>query len=253
MANERDGAGPRRAPVRAAGPSAEDDLVVRLSHLARSLQDEDDIDATLRAIARAAVSTIPGAGYAGISVVLNRREIDTRAATAELAFDVDRAQYETGQGPCLDAIHEQRTVWVPDMTAETRWPRFTPRAARLGVLSMLAFQLYVRRDNLGALNLYARHTGAFTAESERVGLLFAAHAAVAMSGAQQHAHLTAALSARDVIGQAKGILMERHKLTADQAFAVLARASQRSNTKLVDVARAIAEEAESGEAAAGLP
>lgn len=244
MADSHDGAGRDQASVRAASPSSDGSLGTRLSTLARNLQNKDDVDATLHAIVHAAVATIPGAGHAAISVVRRRREIHTPAATADVALDVDRVQYDTGQGPCLDAIFDQHTVHLPDMTAETRWPQFAPRAAQLGVLSMLSFQLFVHTDSLGALNLYAERPDAFTDESEHVGLLFAAHAAVAMSGAQQQAHLTAALNARDLIGQAKGILMERHKLTAAQAFAVLAKASQESNTKLVEIARVIAETGE---------
>jgi hypothetical protein len=70
-------------------------------------------------------------------------------------------------------------------------------------------------------------TQTFDGDSEHVGLLFAAHAAVAMSGAQQQEHMTKAMAACDLIGQAKGILMERHKLTADQAFSVLTRQASR--------------------------
>jgi GAF domain-containing protein len=164
-----------------------------------------------------------------------------QAATAELAQRVDQVQYDTGQGPCLDAIREQRTVRVSDMRTETRWPQFTRRAAQLGVVSTLSFQLFVQRDNLGSLNLCAQQADAFDDESEHVGLLVAAHAAVALSGAQHQQHLSTALGSRDLIGQAKGILMERYKLTAGQAFAVLARTSQESNTKLVNVARTVAE------------
>ena len=101
---------------------------------------------------------------------------------------------------------------------------------------MLSFQLYVERDNLGALNLYSADACAFDDESEHVGLLFAAHAAVAMAGARRQEQLTHAVTVRDLIGQAKGILMERYKITADQAFQVLARASQQTNRRLADVA-----------------
>lgn len=220
------------------------DLAERLSDLARTLQHEDSVDETLQAIVHAAVGTVPGAQYAAMSVVEHRRAVYTRAGTADLVFAVDQVQYDTGEGPCLSAVYEQVTVHLPDMTAEHRWPRFTRRTAELGVLSMLSFQLYVQQDNLGALNLYADHRHAFTDESEHVGLLFAAHAAVAMSGAQQSEHLQKAITARDVIGQAKGILMERHKLTADQAFSVLSRASQHTNTKLIDVARVLTQTGE---------
>jgi len=104
---------------------------------------------------------------------------------------------------------------------------------------MLSIQLYVEGDDLGALNLYGRAPHAFTDESEDIGLLFAAHAAVAYAGARKSGQLTNALASRDVIGQAKGILMERYAITADRAFLILTRISQDSNRKLFDVASTI--------------
>jgi hypothetical protein len=101
---------------------------------------------------------------------------------------------------------------------------------------MLTFQLSVEGDYFGALNLFACTPHAFDEESEGVGAAFATHAAVTLAGARQQADLRTAVGSRDLIGQAKGILMERHKLTADQAFSVLARASQQTNRKLVDIA-----------------
>lgn len=149
---------------------------------------------------------------------------------------VDALQSETGQGPCLDAVFEQQTVRVPDMRTEQRWPEFARLAADLGAASMLSFQLYVEGDNLGALNLYARTPDAFTDESEQVGLLVASHAAVAFADARKLDHAKAAIDTRDLIGQAKGILMERHKITAQQAFRILSRASQANQRKLYDLA-----------------
>jgi GAF domain-containing protein len=144
----------------------------------------------------------------------------------------DRVQ----EGPCLDAVWEQETVRVEDMRTETRWPRFAAEAVALGVLSSLSLQLFVEGDNLGALNLYARQPHAFGEESEDVGLVLAAHAAVAVAGARTEQHLRRAVSSRDLIGQAKGILMERYRISADQAFQVLARVSQQTNRRLADVA-----------------
>jgi transcriptional regulator with GAF, ATPase, and Fis domain len=219
----------------------EGDVAQKLSDLARALQDEDDVESTLQAITKAAVGTIPGAQYAAISVVERRREVHTRAGTADVVFKIDQAQYDAGEGPCLSAVYEQPTVRLPDMASEERWPDFTRRAADLGVLSMLSFQLYVQGDSLGALNLYSAEKDAFSDESGHIGLLFASHAAVAMVGAQQQEHMNKAIRARDVIGQAKGILMERYKVTADQAFTLLAQVSQQTNTKLVDIARSLAD------------
>jgi GAF domain-containing protein len=216
-------------------------LAWTLSDLARSLQNEDSLDDTLTGIVVAAVQTVPGSQHAGLTVVEARRKAATRAATDDLVQKVDQAQYETGQGPCLSAVYEQRTVRLSDMASEDRWPEFTRRALDLGIRSMLSFQLYVSEDNLGALNLYSEQKEAFDDEAENIGLLFATHAAVAMEGARQQQHLASAVSMRDLIGQAKGILMERHKLTADQAFAVLARVSQELNRKLADIARELTE------------
>ncbi len=105
---------------------------------------------------------------------------------------------------------------------------------------MLSFQLYVREQELGALNLYGEAVAAFDATDEQIGLLLASHAAIALMGAQDQHNLTIALAARDRIGQAKGILMERHKITDKQAFELLLRASRNTNRKLRDIAEEVA-------------
>jgi GAF domain-containing protein len=150
---------------------------------------------------------------------------------------VDSLQERLEQGPCMDAVWNQRIVRVDDVGADDRWPEFAMQAAGLGARSMMCFQLFVEGAQLGALNMYSHTRGAFDDESQDIGLLFASHAAVALAGAEHEANLRTGMNNRDVIGQAKGILMERHHLTADQAFGVLARVSQEMNRKLVDVAR----------------
>ena len=104
---------------------------------------------------------------------------------------------------------------------------------------MLCFRLFVEGDTLGALNLYSKAGNAFGQESRTVGLVFAAHAAIALSSAIHDEQMEEALQSRDLIGQAKGILMAREGITADQAFDMLRRASQRLNVKLRDVAGSI--------------
>ncbi len=211
-------------------------LATALSDLARQLEHEDDPDAVLADIVRAATAMIPGAAEASVSTVTRGRRVDSHAASGDLPRRVDALQKETGQGPCLDALSEHRTVRVPDMATEDRWPEFAARAAALGAASMLAFQLYVEGDNLGALNLYAREPHGFGEDSEQIGLLVAAHAAIAYAGARKQEDLERALDARDLIGQAKGILMERYGLTGQRAFQVLARLSNEHNRKLRDLA-----------------
>jgi GAF domain-containing protein len=220
--------------------AGENKLAQVLSDLARSLQAEHDTTTMLSGLVAAAVTQVPGADEASISVVEARRRIVAQLPLSPLAGQLDTLQTEVGEGPCLDAVFEQRVVRVPDLTDETRWPRFADRAAAAGVGSMLSFQLWVEGDNLGALNLYARRPYAFDEESEQIGLLFVSHAAVAMADARTQDQLRQAVDARDLIGQAKGILMERYDIDSIRAFALLVQTSQHTNKKLRDVAAELA-------------
>ncbi len=200
------------------------------------MQSQPDNAAVMAVIVSAVVATVPGAEEASISLAQRGRRVVTAAATGDLPRRFDGLQEETRQGPCMDAMYEHETIRVDDLASDRRWPELARRAGEVGAASMLCIQLFVAGDDLGALNLLARRAGAFTDESERVGLLFASHAAVALAQAQKVNHLGTALASRDLIGQAKGVLMERYKITADQAFALLARASQATNRKLNEVA-----------------
>jgi hypothetical protein len=224
------------SPQAAGGYVGHDALAVQFSDLARVLQQQNDPQLLLGDVVQAAVRLIPGCDEGSISVVLGRRTVTSEAASGELPQIVDALQAETGQGPCLDAAYKHITVRVADMNTETRWPLFAERASEVGAAGMLSIQLYVEGDDIGALNLYSRTAGALTDESEHIGLLFAAHAATAYMGARDRSGLMATVTTRNLIGQAQGILMERHHVTADQAFAMLSKVSQDNNKKLRDIA-----------------
>jgi transcriptional regulator with GAF, ATPase, and Fis domain len=226
---------PVRQAVGSTGQSADPGLARDLSELARQMQAETSREALLDRIVRAAVAEVPGARYAGITLVTGKN-VTTPAATDELVQRIDQVQYATGQGPCLDSAARHETVRSDDLRAEDRWPRFGRQAAELGVVSMLSFQLYVEAENFGALNVYASEAKAFGPDSESIGLLLASHAALAMAAARTETGLLAAMDHRDLIGQAKGILMERYKITGVQAFGLLVASSQHVNRKLRDVA-----------------
>jgi GAF domain-containing protein len=226
--------------------------------VARLLQEEHgDVEDMLAAITAAAVINVPGTDECGISLVVARRRIESRAPTAELPRVLDLLQDSLGEGPCLTAVHDERTVRLDDTAEESRWPRFTAEAARLGVGSMLTLQLFVVGRALGALNLYAHAAHAFDEDSESVGRLFASHAAIALVGAQNEDRLRGAIENRDVIGQAKGILMERFKITDVDAFRLLATVSSRTNRQVIDIAEelrttgALTQAATASESAAG--
>jgi GAF domain-containing protein len=208
-----------------------------MSRIARELQEvHGDVERTLQAITTAAARTIPHADECGITYVIARRKLEARAATSELPRTIDGLQDRVKEGPCIDAVWEHEVVRVDDVGSDDRWPTFAAEARELGVGSMMCFRLFVEGDSLGALNLYAKEPNAFDDESLDVGLVFACHAAVALAGAEHEQALRRGMDHRDLVGQAKGILMERHKLTAAQAFAVLARVSQEQNRKLFDIA-----------------
>jgi transcriptional regulator with GAF, ATPase, and Fis domain len=237
MTDIRSSTGGKGQPSTANTGSADpNQLAEDFGELARSLEEHDDPDVVLAEIVAAAVAMVPGADEGSISVVTGRSGVGSQAPTGDLPVQVDALQEETGQGPCLDAAFEQQTVRVADMASEDRWPQFAQRATEAGAGSMLSLQLYVEGDNLGALNLYSRTPNAFDDESEQVGLLFASHAAVAYAGVRKEAQLAQAVVSRDLIGQAKGILMERYKISPERAFLVLTRVSQNNNRKLHDVA-----------------
>ena len=216
------------------------ELAETFASVARALLGEDDVEATLKRITTLAVETIDGCDHAGVSFVQGRK-ISTPAASDAVPAQVDAVQYETDQGPCLDAIREHETFKTDDLAKEDRWPEFSQRAAEeTGVASMLSFRLFAEADTMGALNLYSKQRGAFGDEALAVGSVFATHAAVALAGAQHDEQMQKALQGRDVIGQAKGILMAQQHVTADEAFDILRRASQRMNIKLRELAERVA-------------
>ena len=218
------------------GAGGDDDLSQRLADLAREMQRQPASTDVMDVIVSAVVGMVPGAEEASISLAKRGRHVVSSAATSDLPRRFDELQEETRQGPCMDAMYEHQTIRVDDLATSRLWPELARRVGEIGVSSMVCFQLFVAGDDLGALNVLARRPGAFTDESERIGLMFASHAAIAMAQAQKLNHLGFALASRDVIGQAKGVLMERYKITSDQAFALLAKASQDTNRKLHEVA-----------------
>lgn len=216
----------------------------QMASLARDLLAEQTLDATLEQITGSAVELVEGCDAAGI-LVLKGNRVSSLAPTDQRVIDSDRLQERLQEGPCFEAArpgNDERVFRIPDLTRPAgRWPRYVPGARELGMGSMMGFLLYTREEELGALNMYAYEPGAFTEDSETAGWLLASHAAVAFSSALNDAQLQEAIATRHMIGEAMGILMGRHRITEDQAFEVLRTQSQRTNTKLRDVARRICE------------
>jgi GAF domain-containing protein len=193
-------------------------------------------DHTVDSVVRLAVDTVDGCDVAGIAVRVGQREVTTRAATDPIVNEADRLQYDLDEGPCLDAIRREEAYVANYLRDEPRWPRWAPKAADLGLGSILSVRLATPRGTFGALNLYSREAAAFDRHDVEVAHIFGAHAAVALSTSEELEGLRAALRSRHSIGLAQGILMERYGLSSDAAFDVLRRYSRDSNVKLRDVA-----------------
>jgi GAF domain-containing protein len=216
-----------------------------LGNLAVELQSKRDWESTLQTIVEGAVAVVPGARWAGISLI-HGRSVEARVPSDPLVAELDTLQSDLDDGPCMDALRTHRTVLIDDMSSESRWPRFTQAAVQRGVKSLLSFQLFVHGKTLGALNVYAGVSGAFSDDSIFIGELLAQHASVAMAGSAAQTQFDSAVTSRDVIGQAKGILMFREKLSGTEAFAQMVKTSQNTNIKIVDIARWIVEDHEAG-------
>lgn len=221
------------------GDEIESGLARNLGNLAREMRAETEIAPLWQRIAEAAVHEVSGAEHAGLSLV-TRAGVITEAATDEVVIRLDQRQYELDEGPALSSLREQITVRSHDLRQETRWPRFAAAAMEAGICSTLSVRLFVAEDSLGVLNVYATKPNVFTDHDESAALLLAAHAAIAMKGVKIETNLRAAVESRDVIGQAKGILMERFKVDQAEAFQMLVAASQGTNRKLRDVAELLA-------------
>jgi GAF domain-containing protein len=212
-----------------------------LEILARALHVKNaELQPTLQAITSTAVIMLSPVRHAGLTIFA-RGELIPRASTGEPPLLLDRLQQELGDGPCINAARHQAVFRIEDTRQDERWPQFCAEAARLKVRSMLCVPLWVDERGLGALSLYSDQAAAFSDLHERVTTLLATFAALALAAAQQADQMHDALANRDVIGQANGILIERHGITADAAFGVLSRISQAENTKLADIASRLAE------------
>lgn len=217
-------------------------IALQISELIRDIQQSPhaDVDAVLGELAESGVSYIPGAQHAGITIASRDGKLHTAAATSEYPSLLDKFQQRTGEGPCLSAAWEQHIIKIDDVETEQRWPAYC-RDTRdeSPIRSIMAFQLYADQQTMGALNFYAERPYAFDADAVESGLIVATHAALAWNLLRRDEQFRSALATRDLIGQAKGMLMERFKIDAVQAFEVLKRLSQNSNTRLVDVAHEI--------------
>ena len=212
------------------------DLARRMAELARSAAAPRKVEEVLADVTSTAQELIPGVDTAGVLLLVGGGRFESLAGTSELPHRLDELQMKFNEGPCVQAAVDDLIVRTEDFREETRWPQYSAACVELGVLSGLSFKLYTSSRTAGALNLFAFEPRAFGAADETTGVILAAHAAAALLASRQSEQLESALSTRDRIGQAKGIIMERYGVDEVRAFDMLKQLSQDSNTKLTDIA-----------------
>ena len=215
---------------------------------------------TLLNVSQITVDALPAAEMAGISLLGEDGRPTTGVFTDEEAPDIDAAQYESGRGPCLDSWRQGKVIRLDEVQrAADAYPEFAKVAQAHGVLSTLSLPLRAGDERLGALNLYARTAAGFTSDDEALGTDLAAAAAIVLANAsafwaasELSDQLGQAMRSRAVIEQAKGVLMARSpKMTADEAFDVLRKASQRENLKVRDIAQRVVDRKPSDASSSG--
>jgi GAF domain-containing protein len=217
------------------------DLARRMAELARDLAVPSSLDDVLRGVTKNVRELIPGADLAGFLLLSKGGTFETHAATSDLMLELDALQVKYREGPCVEAALDELIVRTEDFQDEQRWPTYSAAVSKLGVRSALSFKLYTMQRNAGALNIFGFKPNAFSMEDEGVGFVLAAHAAVAIMASRQGEQLQSALTSRDVIGQAKGMIMERYHVDAIRAFDILRELSQTANVKLADIAKQVIE------------
>ncbi|HET6699614.1 MAG TPA: GAF and ANTAR domain-containing protein [Nocardioidaceae bacterium] len=191
-------------------------------------------------IAAAAVDVIPGCGHACVSTLAAGQQLVCEGATDDTARLVDQLETECGEGPCMDAILDQRFQFDPDIRASSTWPKLTEQIlARTPVRGMVSYRLLVGDGKAGALNIFSDSPGALTEESADIGTVLAAFASVVIAAARESHRaesLLAGLHSNREIGKAVGILMATHRIDDDEAFRILRTMSSQLNVKVAVVA-----------------
>lgn len=206
----------------------------------RGLYDYDTIEQAQQGIVRLARFVVRGSEFAGLTLLTRDGRLSSPAYSDPVVLKLDRLQNELGEGPCLEALSgPPALLLIADTSSEQRWARFALCAHELGIGSLLACTLPGKRGARMVLQFHATHRAALDAAAAQVAAVYAEHAALALAAAGEVESLERSAASRQVIGEATGILMERHQADSRTAFNVLVKASQRLNIKLREIAEVI--------------
>ena len=223
-------------------PLAEE-LAAVFARVSGLLLSTETVNTVLELVTALAKETVADTEGAGVTLLDERGDRVTAAATDALVSDADRLQYEHDEGPCLAAWERRTLVRVDDLTSEDRWPRWAPAAAGIGMRAVLSVPLVAGDEGLGALKVYSRHPGAYGDRDEHLLTMLGAHAAVLLANVRSHEdakrvsdELRDSMRDRDVVNMAKGVLMAREATDERTAFLLLTGMAREQGKPLREVA-----------------
>jgi GAF domain-containing protein len=226
---------------------AESPLAESLAVLSRYFVGAGTLEETLLRVADLTVEAVAPVDFVGLTMPVEGRQ-RTAVFTDRDSPEVDQAQYDSGEGPCLDAMRDATVYWIDSMAEDGPWPAFRRACLGRGIHSTLSLPLVVDHGTVGAMNLYSRTDRSFGIDDREAAMQFAAQAAIVLANAQVYwdarqlsTRLGEAMKSRAAIEQAKGVLMGAQRCGPEEAFELLTRASQRENVKLREIARRIVE------------
>lgn len=213
-----------------------------LRAISRFCVGDATLQETLQRVAELSLDAIPSGEVAGITMLVEGRP-RTAVFTDEAAPEIDATQYETGNGPCLDAFRHKQVYRIDDVSEDQHWPAFSEAAATHGFGSVMSVPLVAGHEGIGALNFYSRTVQAFSDDDAQVGIAFATQAAMLLASSQAywdadqlHTDMATTMESWATIEKAKGILMGTHSCSEEEALQILVRTAQRQNRKLPETA-----------------
>jgi GAF domain-containing protein len=222
-------------------------LAATFVDVADTLVDQFDLVEFLQMLADR-TATLVGAASVGLLLADERGNLEFMAASDENTKLLELFQVQTREGPCLDAFRTAQPVVNVDLAGATeRWPHFSPHATAAGFKSVHAFPLRLRRQVIGALNVFGSPAGGILDDAD-IPVVQALADIAAIALIQERAlrrgeilteQLQGALNSRIIIEQAKGAVAQAHGSTVDEAFATIRAYARRHNRRLTDVAHAI--------------
>jgi GAF domain-containing protein len=212
-----------------------------IAHLIQNVRAEVDVHpGAIWALTTAAALELPAVDYASIMLVGQGTVIRTLASTDGYPRILNKLQQRYREGPGLDAACEHQARRVDDLNGEGRWPNFSDEAVAITpIRSVLSVPLFTNHRSKTALTVYADQPYAFGAEVELIGLAFASDAEAVLEIGRREKRYRKARTNRDLIGQAKGILMERFAIDPVTAFSMLAQVSKDRRQSVSAVARGL--------------